>query len=66
MDDPRYERFNVSVTTYKTVNGHDLRTYVLVPKDAPKGKRPVYVKFHGGFLVRISPPILFKISCVDK
>jgi dipeptidyl aminopeptidase/acylaminoacyl peptidase len=55
MNDPRYKPFDVSATVYKTVNGHDLKTYVLVPKDAPKGKRPVFVKFHGGFLVRFPP-----------
>jgi len=57
MDSPKYARFNVSATIYKTVNGHDLKTYILVPKNAPQGKRPIYVKFHGGFLVRPSPPL---------
>jgi hypothetical protein len=58
MDSPKYSQFHVSKTTYKTVNGHDLATYILVPKNCLPGPRPIYVKFHGGFLVRLLLPLL--------
>ncbi|PQE29467.1 Alpha beta hydrolase fold-1 protein [Rutstroemia sp. NJR-2017a WRK4] len=48
MDSPRYERFNVSKVTYKVVHGHEIHAYILVPKNLPKGKHPLIIKFHGG------------------
>jgi acetyl esterase/lipase len=51
MDDPKYSKFNVSTTTYKTVNGQDIDLGVIIPKDVHSGKRPIIAHFHGGFLV---------------
>ena len=52
--------FSISTHTYKVVDGHEILTDVLIPKkllelgpdsDDWKGKRPVMVRFHGGWLV---------------
>ncbi|TVY89911.1 Methylphloroacetophenone synthase, partial [Lachnellula willkommii] len=51
MDDPKYSKFNVSTTVYKTVNGQDIDLAVMIPKTAHPGPRPILVRFHGGFLV---------------
>jgi len=51
MDDPKYSKFNVSTTVYKTVNGQDIDLGVMIPKNAHSGARPVLIHFHGGFLV---------------
>lgn len=51
MDDPKYSRFSVSTTVYKTVNGQDIDLGVMIPKATHSGPRPILVRFHGGFLV---------------
>ena len=51
MDSPKFSQFRVLETTYKTVDGHGINTYTLVPKSLPSTPSPVVVKFHGGFLI---------------
>jgi len=51
MDSPKFARFKVLGTTYKTIDNHNINTYTLVPKTSPSSPSPVVVKFHGGFLV---------------
>lgn len=51
MDSPKYAKFNVSTTVYKTVNGQDIDLGVFIPKNVHTGKRPIVIHFHGGFLV---------------
>ena len=53
MDSPKYSQFHVSSAPYKTVNGHEILTYIMVPKDALAGKHPIFVRIHGGFLVSL-------------
>jgi cephalosporin-C deacetylase-like acetyl esterase len=56
MDHPKYAAFDVSDVTYKVVNGHDIKAYVLTPKNLSAGKHPILVKFHGGNFVSEIPP----------
>ncbi|OBT67671.1 hypothetical protein VE03_03550 [Pseudogymnoascus sp. 23342-1-I1] len=51
MDSPKYSKFDISVVTYKVVNGQDIKAYVLTPKNISSGNHPIVVKFHGGFFV---------------
>ncbi|KAJ3913201.1 Alpha/Beta hydrolase protein [Lentinula edodes] len=43
--------FNISTHIYKTVNSHDILTDVMVPKNIIHGKYPVWIRFHGGYLI---------------
>lgn len=43
--------FNVTDVTYKTVNGHPIGASILIPKSMSSGRRPLIVRWHGGFLV---------------
>lgn len=43
----------LTATPYKVVNGQDILVGVMVPKELAPGKRPVIVRFHGGFLVSL-------------
>ncbi|KAJ5233005.1 hypothetical protein N7468_005961 [Penicillium chermesinum] len=52
--DPKFEGFELLQTPYKTVQGHDIRVDVLVPRTSVTGKRPIIVRFHGGGLVTIT------------
>ncbi|KAI5120188.1 hypothetical protein M0805_002654 [Coniferiporia weirii] len=56
----KYAHFSVSTHTYKTVDGHPILVDVLVPKgllnegaesENRKTKRPVILRFHGGWLI---------------
>ncbi|RAL63511.1 hypothetical protein DID88_003931 [Monilinia fructigena] len=51
MDSPKFSQFDISVVTYKTVQNHDIQTYILIPKNISSGPHPVIVKIHGGGLV---------------
>lgn len=55
MNSPKFSQFIVSVTSYKQVNGHEINAYALIPKGAKSGRRPVHVRFHGGWLVELGP-----------
>jgi len=46
----RFANFIITDCTYKTVNDHAIKCTVLTPKTAAAGKRPVIVRWHGGFL----------------
>lgn len=48
----KLDNFDLIQTEYKHVQDHGIRTDVLVPQTAFRGKRPVIVRFHGGGLVR--------------
>ncbi|KAJ1548783.1 hypothetical protein HK405_015149, partial [Cladochytrium tenue] len=55
LDCPRYSRFSISSGVYKSVDGHDLLVYLMVPNQQSstnneKGRK-IIVKFHGGLLV---------------
>jgi dipeptidyl aminopeptidase/acylaminoacyl peptidase len=51
MDSPKYAAFNVTSTTYKSVNGQEIPLSVFIPKALQDGKRPLLVHLHGGFLL---------------
>lgn len=52
-----FKQFEIHDVVYKTVNDQDISLSILVPKtllsevNGSHGKRPVIVRFHGGFLV---------------
>jgi len=46
----RFVNFNTTDCTYKTIDDHAIKCTVLTPKTAVTGKRPVIVRWHGGFL----------------
>jgi len=46
----RFANFNATDCTYKTVDDHAIKCTVLTSKTAVSGKRPVIVRWHGGFL----------------
>jgi acetyl esterase/lipase len=48
---PKFERFNITTTPYKVVNGQEIPVHVFIPKDLSTDKPPVLVRFHGGFLI---------------
>ncbi|KAJ9615822.1 hypothetical protein H2200_001899 [Cladophialophora chaetospira] len=62
---PKFAAFTVLSTTYKTVHGHPIEVYTLIPKlllenitpasqsqsSSKPAPLPLVVKFHGGFLV---------------
>lgn len=54
MDSAKFSQFNVSVKTYKSVRGHEIQAYILVPKNISPGPHPVIVKIHGGGSVNSS------------
>lgn len=47
----KFDPFIIHNTSYKTVNGHPIGVDVLIPKGTKSDKRPLLVRFHGGFLV---------------
>ncbi|MCJ1432527.1 hypothetical protein MMC27_001884 [Xylographa pallens] len=47
----KFDPFIIHRTSYKTVNDHPIGVDILIPKDIKTGKRPLVVRFHGGFLV---------------
>ncbi|TAQ90289.1 hypothetical protein B7494_g1365 [Chlorociboria aeruginascens] len=51
MDSPKYQNFSISEATYKTVNDHNIKAFILQPKSLQPGNHPVIVKFHGGFFI---------------
>ena len=62
VSDGKLSGFSISTFTYKVVDGHQILVDVLVPKSllelGPEAqewnvKRPLLVRIHGGFLVRI-------------
>ncbi|ESZ97901.1 hypothetical protein SBOR_1713 [Sclerotinia borealis F-4128] len=55
MDSPRFSQFDVSVTTYRTIQNHEIQAYVLIPKNISPGKHPLIVKIHGGGSVAKPP-----------
>jgi len=51
---PRFAQFSITDFTYKTVRDTAVEASILVPKsilDSSAGKRPLAVRWHGGFLV---------------
>lgn len=52
-----FKDFEIHDLVYKSVNDHDISLSILVPKtllseaNDSHGRRPVIVRFHGGFLV---------------
>lgn len=54
MDSPKFAKFDILTLVYKVVKGHQIKAYVLTPKNISPGKHPVAVKFHGGFFVSSS------------
>jgi acetyl esterase/lipase len=52
-----FKDFEIHDFVYKTVGDHDISLSILVPKtllsevNGSHGKKPVIVRFHGGFLV---------------
>ncbi|KAJ5813159.1 alpha/beta-hydrolase [Penicillium robsamsonii] len=51
MDSNKLKSFEHLELVYKQVNGHDIKTSVLMPKNGITGSLPVLVHFHGGGLV---------------
>lgn len=49
--DPKLDGFDILQASYKTVESHEIRVDVLIPRTAHIGKRPTIVRFHGGGLV---------------
>lgn len=48
----KLKSFDVRSIVYYKIQDHEVSVDVLIPKDLkPEGKRPVIVRFHGGFLV---------------
>lgn len=49
----RFDDFELLETSYKSIDGHAVEVYILIPKNRPHPakKHPVFVKFHGGGLV---------------
>jgi cephalosporin-C deacetylase-like acetyl esterase len=47
----RFDSFNLYQTSYKKIGHHEIQVIILVPKDIASGKRPVFVRWHGGGLV---------------
>jgi acetyl esterase/lipase len=55
----------VTTTPYKVVNGHEILVGVMVPEKLAPGKRPIIVRFHGGFLVCPQCLMFFSlIACI--
>jgi acetyl esterase/lipase len=50
MDSEIYSPFTITTTPYKVVNAQEIPLYVLLPKSLPRGRRPILVHIHGGFL----------------
>lgn len=55
--------FKVTTVPYKEVHGNEILIGVMVPEKLAAGKRPIIVRFHGGFLVRFCPPCNLANSC---
>jgi len=53
MDSPKFSQFSVTKTPYKTINNTQIPLWVLIPKilSNSKAKAPIFVHFHGGFLI---------------
>ncbi|KAH8888030.1 alpha/beta-hydrolase [Thozetella sp. PMI_491] len=49
-DDSMFEHFTVFEETFKTVDTHDIKAAILIPKGLPEGSHPVILNLHGGFL----------------
>ncbi|KAK9365607.1 Alpha/Beta hydrolase [Lipomyces kononenkoae] len=47
----KFSRFTIIQGSYKRVGVQDLRVDIMVPRTSLEGKRPVIVRFHGGYLV---------------
>jgi cephalosporin-C deacetylase-like acetyl esterase len=58
MDSPKFAEFDISEVTYKVFHGQDIKAFVMIPKNASRGKHPVMSKFHGGGFVSLFPPSL--------
>lgn len=48
---PKFAKFNITTTPYKTVNGQELPVHIFIPKNILPGKAPILARFHGGFLI---------------
>ncbi|CRG85972.1 hypothetical protein PISL3812_02975 [Talaromyces islandicus] len=48
----KFTNFDILQSTYKIVDGHEIRADILIPRSLPAGKAPVIARFHGGGLVR--------------
>jgi cephalosporin-C deacetylase-like acetyl esterase len=51
MGADRFNAFNATDITYKTVNSTHLGLTILIPKHIKSGKCPLLVHFHGGGLI---------------
>ncbi|KAI1049523.1 hypothetical protein LB505_008102 [Fusarium chuoi] len=63
------DEFNVATFTYKVIEGQPILLDLFVPKTLPSGKRPVLIRFHGGFLVygsrdnlQLAPPRILEYA----
>ncbi|KAK9366126.1 Alpha/Beta hydrolase protein [Lipomyces kononenkoae] len=45
----KFSRFTIIQGSYKQVGVQDLRVDIMVPRTSLEGKRPVIVRFHGGY-----------------
>jgi cephalosporin-C deacetylase-like acetyl esterase len=53
----RFDSFNLYTTSYKKIRDHEIEVNVLVPKTITPGKRPIFIKWHGGGLVSLQDAI---------
>jgi hypothetical protein len=49
--DSKFKDFTIIQAEYKRVGSHGIRADIMIPKTVSPGKRPVIIRFHGGFLV---------------
>ncbi|KAN0071871.1 Alpha/Beta hydrolase fold [Elaphomyces granulatus] len=48
--DSKFKDFTIIQAEYKRVGSHGIRADIMIPKTVSPGKRPVIIRFHGGFL----------------
>lgn len=52
---PKLEGFDIIQATYKQIGDHAIRVDILIPQTPYSGKRPTFVRTHGGALVTTPP-----------
>lgn len=58
----RFDNFHVYSTFYKKIRDHEVEVGILVPKNLRPGVHPVFVRFHGGGLVRVFSTFLIRLG----
>jgi len=43
--------FEITTHVYKKANSHELLTDVMIPRGITPGKHPIWIRFHGGYLI---------------